>query len=63
MTRAVWALLLLCAWAAPVHAAVTLIKGTVVTPDTVIANGWIAIDQDRIISITAAKPRLDAAHD
>ncbi len=62
MTRAVWALLLLCAWAAPVHAAVTLIKGTVVTPDKVIANGWIAIDQDRILSITAAKPLVDAAH-
>lgn len=63
MTRLGWALVLACVWAAqPAAAAVTLIKGTVVTPDAVIRNGWVAIDQDRIISIAAAKPALDAAH-
>lgn len=44
------------------QAAVTLIKGTVVTPDAVIADGWVAIDQDRIVSVTAAKPGLAADH-
>ncbi|MBX7198551.1 MAG: amidohydrolase family protein [Rhodospirillaceae bacterium] len=64
MTRAGWAILLLCAWAAPVLAAAPtamVIKGTVVTPDAVIPGGWVAIDHGKIISITAAKPALAAA--
>jgi 5-methylthioadenosine/S-adenosylhomocysteine deaminase len=47
--------------AAPAPRAVVLLGGTVVTPDAVIPNGWVAIDNGKIISITAARPNLPAA--
>lgn len=39
-----------------------LLNGAVVTPDAVIQNGWVAIDNGKIISVTAAKPSIPAAH-
>lgn len=56
-------LIVLSACTPPQVAAPTavLIKGTVVTPEAVIRDGWVAVDQGKILSITAAKPALAGA--
>ena len=41
--------------------AVFLINGTVVAPDRVIPNGWLAIQDGKILSITAARPDIAGA--
>lgn len=65
MTRLGWALLFFCAIAVPraeaAAPAAFLIKGTVVTPDAVIANGWVAVDQGKIVSVSADKPNIAGA--
>ena len=56
-------LLLLAAWQSPVKADDTiLINGAVVAPDRVISNGWLAIQDGKILSITTTKPTVTAAH-
>ena len=54
----------LLSWGANAAAPATaiLLNGTVVTPNTVIQNGWVAIDNGKIVSVTAAKPKIAAAH-
>ena len=57
---------LLCVlWCAATQAATPataiLLNGTVVTPDAVIQNGWVAIDNGKIVSVTPAKPEIAAA--
>ncbi|MHB1207330.1 MAG: amidohydrolase family protein [Rhodospirillaceae bacterium] len=41
--------------------AVVLLSGTVVTSDAVLQNGWVAIDNGKIVSVTADKPNIPAA--
>jgi len=55
-------LLLACAplWAGAAEAPL-LINGTIVAPDRVIANGWLAIQDGKILSVTADKPKIKGA--
>ena len=50
-------------WIPNVQAADTtlLINGTVVAPDGVIPNGWVAVQDGKIISVSAAKPAIAGA--
>ena len=49
--------------AAPARAEdAVLINGAVVTPERVIPNGWLAIQDGKILSISSTKPTITAAH-
>ena len=54
-------LALVCGFA-PAHADTVLINGTIVTPERVIPGGWLAIQDDKILSITQDRPAVIAAH-
>ena len=62
-TIMILAVLLLPSWLTPARAHnPVLINGTIVTPERVIPNGWVAIEHGKILSITETKPAIDAAH-
>jgi cytosine/adenosine deaminase-related metal-dependent hydrolase len=43
--------------------AAILLNGTVVTPERVIANGWVAIQKGRITAVAAQKPNIPGARE
>ncbi len=59
-----WCLLVLAAL--PAHSAesnMVLINGTVVAPDRVIANGWVAVENSKITAVSATKPVIAGARE
>ena len=59
-----WCLLVLAAL--PAHSAENntfLLNGTVVPPDRVIANGWVAVENGKITAVSATKPALAGARE
>ena len=59
-----WCLLVLAALpAAAAESNTVLLNGTVVAPDGVIPNGWVAIENGKITAVSATKPTLVGARE
>lgn len=57
------ALALVMALIAPARAETLLINGTIVAPDQVFRNGWLAIEDGKIRSVTPARPDVKATRE
>jgi cytosine/adenosine deaminase-related metal-dependent hydrolase len=49
--------------AVPAHAETLLINGTIVAPDQVFQNGWLAIEDGKIRSVTPSRPDVKGARE